>query len=163
MTQALSAAAAVLAYVTRVSGDAIAKAHAAAAATNGCIEESGGGDALQESHHHGANTDHRYSKEETIPADVAAALTRAAVVRLQAFVRGIAAQRAFGAVKAAATLIQTCERARRARRETASRFTAAAAVRVQAAAAVTMQGLWRGVMCRDELFCKTVAAVTVQR
>eukprot|EP00904_Undaria_pinnatifida_P000165 jgi/Undpi1/10149/HiC_scaffold_28.g12603.m1 len=161
--KALSAAAAVLAYVTRVSGDAIAKAHAAAAATNGFIEESDGGDALQEPHHHGANTDHRYSKEETIPADVAAALTRAAVVRVQAFVRGIAPQRAFGAVKAAATLIQTCERARRARRETASRFTAAAAVRVQAAAAVTMQGLWRGVMCRDELFCKTVAAVTVQR
>lgn len=112
---------------------------------------------LRESDHHdGTDTEHR-PKQETNHANAAVAAKKrtAAVVRVQALVRGGVARRALGTADAAATVVRALVRARTARHEAACRFATAAAVRVQA--------LWRGVIYRDALFCRTVAAVTLQR
>ena len=179
--QALSATAAVLHYVTRVSGDAIAKSRTDAAATSGSVEEIEGAVALQELHHHGANAERR-PRKDVLPAGVAAAETRTAVIRVQALARGVVTRRTLCTSNAAATLVQAYVRARQARREVARRF--AAAVRTQSAAgvvaaeaaafivpegrclrreAVVIQALWRSVMSRRTLLCKTMAAIAVQR
>ena len=59
--------------------------------------------------------------------------------------------------------MQGCVRGMRTTREISCRLTAPVAVRVKPAAAVVMQALWRGVMSREALFRKTIAAVTMQR
>ena len=183
--QALSAAAAVLHYVTRVSGDAIAKSRTDAAATSDSVEEIEGAVALQELHHHGANAERRPPKD-ILAAGAAAAGTRTAVIRVQALARGVVTRRTLRTSNAAATLVQAYVRARQARHEVARRF--AAAVQTQSAAgvvateaamfiavnnvpedrclrreAVVVQARWRGVMSRKTLLCKTMAAIAVQR
>ena len=179
--QALSAAAAVLHYVTRVSGDAIAKSLTDAAATSDSVEEIEGAVALQVLHHHGANAERRPQKD-ILPAGVAAAGTRTAIIRVQALARGVVSRRTLRTSNAAATLVQAYVRARQARHEAARRFDAA--VRTQSAAGVVaaeaaafivpedrclrreafvLQALWRGVMSRKTMLCKTMAAIAVQR
>ena len=100
---------------------------------------------------------------DAIHADVAAAETRtAAVVRVQALARGVVTRRTLRAANAAASVVQAWARARAARHERACSFTTAP-VRVQPATPVALQALWRGVMSREALFRKTIAAVTLQR
>ncbi|CAN0423817.1 unnamed protein product, partial [Laminaria digitata] len=153
--KALSAAAAALSFVTRVSGNVVAEARNEATTINNRAGESEGVNVLQEPDHHSANTEHGPGNENN-HADVAAAEKRtAAVLRVQALARGVVARRALRAADAAATVVQAFLRARTARHEVACQFPTAAAVRLQA--------LWRGVMSRDSLFCKTIAAVTLQR
>lgn len=96
-------------------------------------------------------------------ADAAERETRTAVIRVQALVRGLVARRKMRAISAAASLMQGCVKGMRATREASCRLTAPVAVRVRPAAAVVFQALWRGVMSREALFRKTIAAVIMQR
>ena len=162
MHQALSAAAAALTYITRVSGDVLAKARGKAAATNGLESERREACVLHRSGHDGLNAGHR-PREDVIPAAVAAEKARTAAVRVQALVRGVIGRRTFRADNAAASLVQTCVRASMKRHETACHFTGAGTFGAQLAAATVVQAFWRGVRSRDELFCRTVAVVIVQR
>lgn len=101
---------------------------------------------------------------DSLHADVPVAEPRTAgAVRIQALARGVVVRRALRASCAAATEFQACADARAAMHESSCCFAIAAAVPVQPAAPVVVQALWRGVMSRETLFCKTVAAVTVQR
>ena len=101
---------------------------------------------------------------DSLHADVTAAEPRTAgAVRIQALARGVVARRALRAAIAAATEFQACASARAAIDESSCCFAIATAVAAQPAAPVVVQALWRGVMSREALFCKTVAAVTVQR
>lgn len=145
-----------LAFVTRVSGDAIAKSRTDAAATNAFAEEIEGTAALQELDHHGVNAGRRPPRN-SIPTDVAEAGTwTAGAIRLQSLARGVAARRAFRMRPAAGA---------------AAPAPAPASVTVNAGPeddhlrreAVFVQALWRGVMSRKALLCKTISAVSVQR
>lgn len=162
MYQALSAAAAALAYVTRVSSNALTKARGKGTVTNGFGSGRWEAYVVQRSHHHGLCAEH-HPREDGIAAHVPAAEARTAAVRVQALVRGFIGRRAYRADNAVATSVQTCGRARRARREAARRVTGAATVEVQTAAAAVVQAFWRGVRSRDALFCRTIAAIVVQR
>ena len=67
------------------------------------------------------------------------------------------------AASASSTLVQAFVRETRTTDEASCRVTTCTSVRVQAAAAVVVQALWRGVMLREVLFRKTVAAVIMQK
>lgn len=112
--------------------------------------------------HHDVNEEHR-AREGGHPVVVPPREIRTAVIRVQAFVPGVAAQCKIRASSAAATLLQGCVRGMRAAHDASCRFTGTAAVGVQPAAAIVVQSLWRGAMWRAELFRKTLAAVTMQR
>ena len=81
---------------------------------------------------------------------------------MQAFVRGVVARRQLQAASAVYTLVQACVRETRATDEASCHVAASTAVRVKAAATVVVQALWRGVMSREALFRKTIAAVIMQ-
>lgn len=102
--------------------------------------------------------------DDSLHEDVAAEETRTAgAVRIQALSRGVVARRVLRAAMSAATEVQACASARAAKHEASCCFTSAATVRVQPAALVVVQALWRGVMSREALFYKTIAAVIIQR
>ena len=87
--------------MTTVSDDAIAKSRTDAAAMGDSAEEIEETIALEDLHHHGARAE-RCPREDSIPAEVAAARTRTAgAVLVQALARGIVARRAFRMLSAA--------------------------------------------------------------
>lgn len=150
-------------YITMESEVALAKENAEGPATHDSGEETVGAKALQMSpRHHEVDKEHHPRKGKH-PADVPAREIRTDVIRVQAFVPSVAAQCKIRASSAAATLVQGCVRGMRAAHDASRRFTGAAAVDVQPAAAIVVQSLWRGSIWRAELFRKTLAAVVMQR
>eukprot|EP00904_Undaria_pinnatifida_P000152 jgi/Undpi1/10137/HiC_scaffold_28.g12591.m1 len=85
--EAGKAAASALEYITRVSGDALAKARGKTSATNGFDAERWEAHVLERSLHDGSNAEHR-PRKDVIPAAVAAEKACTPAVRAQAFVQG---------------------------------------------------------------------------